>query len=355
MNPVIFDRSFSRRRFLAVSSAVTLTAFSALAGCGPTGAATAGAASGSSSSAGPAAKEVKFASLIPGSGKLYGFGSVAQGEGFLKEELEKEGFTYSIHDLGASGGPAVNEAMTSGAIDMAIYGDFPAITAISKGSGVRIFASADSREPSNILATAKSGIKGVKDLKGKKVIAPLGTVPYKSFTEILALNGMSVKDMEIVNAASDATSVLSSGQADAMVSNAASNYYMEEKGIGKVVASTDDSPETQDSSVVLVGRTGFSDENPKAVRAVVRALQRAYEFAQDNPEKAWKDISNPSMPESVVKRLYPQDTFARFDPRFSEQQRKNLEKSVDYMVDNKLISKKISLDEAIDEGPLKSL
>ena len=339
MNPVIFDRSFSRRRFLAVSSAVTLTAFSALAGCGPTGAATAGAASGSSSSAGPAAKEVKFASLIPGSGKLYGFGSVAQGEGFLKEELEKEGFTYSIHDLGASGGPAVNEAMTSGAIDMAIYGDFPAITAISKGSGAY---KPDSDTP-------------IMDLKGKKVIAPLGTVPYKSFTEILALNGMSVKDMEIVNAASDATSVLSSGQADAMVSNAASNYYMEEKGIGKVVASTDDSPETQDSSVVLVGRTGFSDENPKAVRAVVRALQRAYEFAQDNPEKAWKDISNPSMPESVVKRLYPQDTFARFDPRFSEQQRKNLEKSVDYMVDNKLISKKISLDEAIDEGPLKSL
>lgn len=58
-------------------------------------------------------------------------------------------------------GPAVNE------IDVAVYAEFPLITAVSNGVDLKGFALSTSQLNFGLLARKGSGIKSISDLEGK--------------------------------------------------------------------------------------------------------------------------------------------------------------------------------------------
>ena len=59
-------------------------------------------------------------------------GTFAYTQGYLEEELNAVGYTFDPYIFKQTG-PEVNEALASGDLDGAIYGDLPAFTSKSNG------------------------------------------------------------------------------------------------------------------------------------------------------------------------------------------------------------------------------
>src|SRR6266540_3833557 len=74
-------------------------------------------------------------------------------------------------------GPAVNEALVSGAVDVGFIGDMPSVSLAAVNAPVTVIGR-QSVFRGAIVGSAKSDIKTVADLKGKKVHGPVGSSIY---------------------------------------------------------------------------------------------------------------------------------------------------------------------------------
>lgn len=274
---------------------------------------------------------------------------VAQNLGYLDEELESVG--YQAEYIGFAGaGPAINEAFASGELDYAVYADFPLITARSNGVEVTAIGAVNQETNYALLATEASGIETAADLAGKKIIVTPGTILYKYFAELCGENQIAVDDVEIVNAMTDAQTVLASGDADGLIITYGAALMYENMGLGRVVADSTSDPE-QTSGMLLVGREEFVKENPDVAKALLRALRRAAEYAQENPEKAYELMVTEATPVEVVKKTYAYDTsFEYFSPELSEEYMERAQRVYEFEKENSLLGGDVDLGEAFDSS-----
>lgn len=326
----------TRRAFLA-GGAITLLS---LLGCGAQG------ASGTNAGTTSASSVVRFGTLGL-SGRLHESGIIAQKEGFIEEELAKAGFTPSYQAY-AQAGPAVNEAFASGEVDAAIYSDMVSVTAMSKRLPVKIVASSNSRYEYGVLAGSASSIRSVADLKGKRVVAAFGTSAYQYLIKTLTEAGLGLADIQIVNGtAADAPNMVAGGQADALALPLAQTYTIEEKGAGSVIA-TSVGNDALSSTHALAVRTEFAEKNPQAVVALVRSLQRAYEFAREDVDKARQDLTDETYSAETVAKVYPDASFPSLNPQITDTVRTKYADLLQFMKDNKLVDGSTSIDGLFD-------
>jgi len=146
-------------------------------------------------------------------------------------------------------------------------------------------------------------INKISDLKGKTVAASSpGTAPYFTLAWFLKKNGLSVKDVRVVNLEpAAAAQAFVTGQNDAaMTYEPYLSTIREKPEAGKIIATTLDYPMIMDT----FGCTPkFIKENPKAVQAMVNSYFEALEMIKKEPAKS-HDIMG-----SVVKQTGEQ--FAR--------------------------------------------
>ena len=96
-------------------------------------------------------------------------------------------------------GPVINEAFANGQVDLAYLGDLAAIIGRSNGLDTRLL-SASARGVKHYLGVVPgSGIKTLQDLKGKRVAVFRGTASQLSFDSALASQGLSEKDLKVIN------------------------------------------------------------------------------------------------------------------------------------------------------------
>ncbi|MGB8364427.1 MAG: ABC transporter substrate-binding protein [Rhizomicrobium sp.] len=134
---------------------------------------------------------------------------VAIDKGWLKQaglDVQFQWFDY---------GPSM-DAFTAGKLDgdLVTNGD-GMVTGAGGGKGVMILLTDYS--DGNDMIVGKPGIKSLKDLKGKKVGIEIGLVEHLLLLNGLKANGMSEKDVTLVNTPTNNTpQVLASGQVDAI-------------------------------------------------------------------------------------------------------------------------------------------
>jgi NitT/TauT family transport system substrate-binding protein len=119
----------------------------------------------------------------------------------------------------------------------------------------------------------KPNIASIKDLKGKKVAADApGTATYFTLAWMLKKNGLSIKDVEVVN----------------LSPQAAANAFIAVRAkpeAGKIIATTLDYPMIMDT----FGCTPkFLAENPKAAQALADSYFQALEMIKNDPKKAFE-------------------------------------------------------------------
>jgi NitT/TauT family transport system substrate-binding protein len=136
----------------------------------------------------------------------------------------------------------------------------------------------------------KPGIAKICDLKGKTVAAsPPGTSPYFALAWMLKKNGLSVKDVKVVNLepqpAANAIIAGTEGIDAAMTYEPYLSAVRAKPEAGKIIATTLDYPMVMDT----FGCTPkFLSENPKAAKALADSYFEAVDMIKAEPKKSFE-------------------------------------------------------------------
>ena len=134
----------------------------------------------------------------------------------------------------------------------------------------------------------RNDVAAIKDLEGKTVAASApGTAPYFTLAWFLKKNGLSVKDVRVVNLEpGPAAQAFIAGQNDAaMTYEPYLSSVRAAPQAGKIIATTLDYPMIMDT----FGCTPkFLEENPKAAKALADSYFEAVETIGKDPAKAYE-------------------------------------------------------------------
>ncbi len=132
----------------------------------------------------------------------------------------------------------------------------------------------------------RANVAKIADLKGKTVAASApGTAPYFTLAWFLKKNGLSVKDVTVVNLEpAAAAQAFVAGQNDAaMTYEPYLSTVRDNPNAGKIIATTLDYPMIMDT----FGCTPkFLAENPKAAQALTNSYFEALEMIKKDPQKS---------------------------------------------------------------------
>jgi len=114
-------------------------------------------------------------------------------------ELEKA-TGYKINWRMFGGGGDVIKAMASGDVQLGEAGSSPIVAAASQGQDIKLFWILDDiADAEALIVRNSSGIKSVKDLKGKKVATPFVSTAHYQLMAIMKVNGVDAKDVNVMN------------------------------------------------------------------------------------------------------------------------------------------------------------
>ena len=136
----------------------------------------------------------------------------------------------------------------------------------------------------------KPGIAKITDLKGKSVAADSpGTSPYFGLSWMLKKNGLSVKDVKVVNLAPQpAANAMLAGNADidaAMTYEPYLSAVRAKPEVAKIIATTLDYPMVMDTFACT---PKFLSEHPQAGKALADAYFDALDLIKSDPKKSFE-------------------------------------------------------------------
>jgi len=200
--------------------------------------------------------------------------------------FKAEGVDVEI--LSFSNGPAANEAIVSGDLDI-VYavGDQPFVTQVARGVD-GIIISAATRQSINLGIAARDGIDSVYDLKGKKISVGIGTMGHKNLLSILNDYGLGEEDVELVNGSgTEAYNSLQNGELDAI-------YY----GTGWALKQSIDAGghkitdgNGHSANTYTYTTRSFAEKNSDKIIKFLTVLYKAEKYVIENADQAYEEIA----------------------------------------------------------------
>ncbi len=338
-----------------VSLLLTGALFVGAVGCG-TGASanTNSSAKTDSSSEGKELKTVRIGSPGNDDYPLLESLKLALDKGYLEEELNAVGYTFEYTPF-QEAGPAINEAYASKALDVAIYGELPALTAFSNGVDTRVFGIADNQMNAGVIVAPNSGINTPKDLEGKKVIVGIGTNYHEYWQHLIEDEGIDPNKVEIVNVVSDAASVFTTGEADAWITLYYNDIYYQNQGVAVDIANSVDNPDHA-GLWLATGRQEYLAENPDVPVAILKAMKRSQEYTVQHPDEFFEAIASPTLGLDVFKEAYSfDDTFSFLNYDIDSKVIEKLEYTAGFLKSNGFVSGDIDINAFIDRSYIEKL
>ncbi|MDR3529236.1 MAG: ABC transporter substrate-binding protein [Rhodopila sp.] len=188
-------------------------------------------------------------------------------------------------------GPAVNEAFANGQLDFASQGDLPQVIARANGLRTRQLAAGGAHAPMYLAVPPDSDIRGIRDLKGRKVAIFRGTNNHLSAVKVLAANGLSERDFQGINMdEASANAALVTHNIDA----AFGNYgvlLLADQGLAKIAYTTKGDNPAFERQATLIAADSFVAKHPDLTQRVVTAVVKAsYWSSQEENREAMFDI-----------------------------------------------------------------
>ncbi len=226
-------------------------------------------------------------------------------EGLLLDELRSVGVEDIEFSLFQSG-TDVTSALLSGAVDVAVTGDNPALTARARGADTRLIGlSTISGE--TLLIGRPDGPTRLEDLVGKTVAAPEGTIRDRVAKGLLDAVGLS-DEVPVRNVPTpEAIAGLSSGSIDATPVTGTTAIELVEKGFVVIARASDHDLESTEPNTVL---QSFLDEHPDFAAAWAGALESVNEHLRDNGEAYWEySATKDGVDVDIARETEPLDIF----------------------------------------------
>ena len=219
-------------------------------------------------------------------------GLVGVQRGLFQKELG--GTKLTVKEF--ANGSQINEAFAAGAIDAAYVGPGPAMNAFMRGVPIQIYAGA-ANAGAVLVGRKDSGIRNVQGLAGKRVAVPTrGSTQDISLRHLLHEQGLKASDeggnVTIVPIdPANMPAAFATKQVDAALVQEPWGAVMESQG-AKLIANEKAIWEGGNyTSTVLVINTKFADQNPEAVKALLRGHLAAIAYIKGGNAGAQKAIA----------------------------------------------------------------
>lgn len=282
-----------------------------------------------------------FMPFVPYSASL-----LAKQNGWVEEELKKAGHgDVKVTWTQFAGGPPVNEAFASGNLDIAALGDTPALVGHASGIDDRMIGLSYKGGAAQALLVRKDApYQSVKELKGKKVATLRGGNVHELLVLILAESGLKLSDVEFINLSlQDMGTALLKGDIDAALAWDPVFTRLESEGQARILR---DGKGLKNNLNPIIASTSLIKQRPEYVTAYLRAIARGADALKTRPEESAAALA-------PVFGLTPDQTlkaFSRSDwvPPVDAEVRAELKRSVDFLLENRLVRKTFDVDQFID-------
>jgi NitT/TauT family transport system substrate-binding protein len=207
------------------------------------------------------------------------------------ELLRTEGFT-DVRFTSSAPGPARIEALGRGEFDLTMSSALTQINALDTGVPITIVAGLHA---GCYELFARAGIRGITDLKGKRV--GLVSVSPALLIMMAASVGLDRKDIDWVNdRASQPLDLFTDGKIDAFLGFPPEPQKIRARhAAGRVIVNTAlDRPWSQYFCCMLVGNREFVRKNPVATKRAVRAILKATDLCDSEPQRVAQDTADRS-------------------------------------------------------------
>ena len=197
-----------------------------------------------------------------------------------------------VHPQVPSDPSAPIKEVAAGRVDLAISYEPEVLLAHDQGLPVKAVAALVPTPLTSLIWLAGSGIRNVKDLRGKTV-ATAG-IPYQEayLETILERSGLSTNDVNVVNVQQGLLPAILSGRADAMLGGFLNveGVDLKLRGRNPTVIPVDRVGIPSYDELVLVANSDSLDENSRQIQLFIAALERGTEAAVAHPSAATKAI-----------------------------------------------------------------
>jgi NitT/TauT family transport system substrate-binding protein len=175
-------------------------------------------------------------------------------------------------------------AVLTGTVDTCIHGIAAFLLGAAAGEPVLIVANANNRGMA-VISGANTGIKTIKDLRGKRVAIWPGSTQEAVILERLRMEGMSIKDIQPIRLSfSDHPAALARGDVDAYVGAEPAPGISLANGTGQLVEYPYSTP-IGPLNMILSASEKTVKDNPDRIRLVVDMHRKAVDYAMANPQQ----------------------------------------------------------------------
>jgi putative hydroxymethylpyrimidine transport system substrate-binding protein len=218
-----------------------------------------------------------------------------------------------VHPQVPSDPSAPIKEVAAGRVDLAISYEPEVLLAHDQGLPVKAVAAVVPTPLTSLIWLKGSGIRGVKDLRGK-TIATAG-IPYQAayLQTILERSGLSTDDVDVVNVQQGLLPAILSGRANAMLGGFLNVEGVDLRLRGKqpTVIPVDKLGIPTYDELVLVANSDRLDDETQNVRLFIAALERGTKAAVADPAAATKAVLDagkalsPKFTAAEVRRTLP--------------------------------------------------
>lgn len=256
-----------------------------------------------------------------------------KGYGLLEARWKAEGIAVERPEL--TSGPKQTEALASGSVDIAtVLGGTSALLAASNGVDLKVVG-IFTRAPEAYRILARTSIRSVRDLQGKTVAGPKGTILHQLLLAALKAEGLSSDAVQFV--AMDipaASAALASGSVDAALLAGAAASQAEAAG-ARVIAT---GKGLVNGTIVTAVRGEFLRKYPRLVRDYLAVHRQALGLWNTDPRSLALVMAETGLDEAAVKTMLP---WYDFDPTLRPADLVDLEKTQDFLIEAGLQTNRI--------------
>lgn len=272
---------------------------------------------------------------------------VIKDQKLLEKAFAKDGVKVNWKTI--TSGAQQSQAMAAGSVDVsAVMNTASLLLANGAGNPVQI-ATGVAHPSENFAIVVKSGsIKSIKDLKGKRVAGPRGTVLQQLLLAALAKNGMKATDAQFISMGiPESLAAVTSGRVDAALLAASAVVKAEESGCRVLTTAKG----LVDVNLVMTARKGFADESPEALATIVKVNRESLKWIKSH----WKEAIaigakeqgiSVSQAETLARRSHYYDVLTQTDI-------KGLEADQKFLVESGLMAHPVNVKSLILPGAMK--
>lgn len=267
---------------------------------------------------------------------------VEKREKLFENEFSKDNIKITYPQI--TEGSKMTEAVAAGSLDFCnAIGATSVILAAANGVDIKIIG-VYSRAPKAFTIMAKDpSIKSMKDLKGKKVVGPKGTILHQLLLGALEKDSLKSSDVQFINMGiPDGVSALLSGSADAALVAGASVDNAKKNGAHVITTG-----EGILDATIVIGVSGkFLKKYPDIVKRYLKVHDKSLSFMKNSKDKAYNYTSEEvKLSLDQIKAMY--DLYD-FNPKITNKDIKDLNDTKDFLMKNGMLKKNIDVKSLID-------